>query len=69
MEHITIKDIVKATGGTLLCGDENKEIRDFSIDSRQGNPDTIFVPIIGEKVDAHRFLDSALLINGAAFTS
>ena len=69
MEHITIKDIVKATGGTLLCGDENKEIKDFSIDSRQGNPDTIFVPIIGEKVDAHRFLDSALLINGAAFTS
>lgn len=69
MEHMTIKDILAATGGTLLCGDENKEIREFSIDSRTGNEDSIFVPIIGERVDAHRFIDSALAINGATFTS
>ena len=69
MEHMTIKDILNATGGTLLCGDENKEIREFSIDSRQGSEDSIFVPIIGERVDAHRFIDSALEINGATFTS
>ena len=37
MEGITIKDIVAITGGTLLCGDENKEIKEFAIDSRQGN--------------------------------
>ena len=37
MKGITIKDIVAVTGGVLLCGDENKEIREFSIDSRQGN--------------------------------
>ncbi|MCD8019449.1 MAG: UDP-N-acetylmuramoyl-tripeptide--D-alanyl-D-alanine ligase [Clostridiales bacterium] len=69
MEHMTIKDIVEATGGTLLCGDEQKEIRDFSIDSRVGSEDSIFVPIIGERVDAHRFIESALRINGATFTS
>ncbi|MBQ9156261.1 MAG: UDP-N-acetylmuramoyl-tripeptide--D-alanyl-D-alanine ligase, partial [Eubacterium sp.] len=68
MEGITIKDIVTITGGTLLCGDENKEIREFAIDSRQGNEDSIFVPIIGERVDAHRFIDGALAINGATFT-
>ncbi len=69
MEQITIKDIVQVTGGTLLCGDEKKSIREFSIDSRQGSEDSIFVPIIGERVDAHRFIESALKINGATFTS
>lgn len=69
MEQIRIKDIVKAAGGTLLCGDENKIIKEFSIDSRQGDEDSIFVPIIGERVNAHRFIDSALQINGATFTS
>lgn len=69
MEQITIKDIVQVTGGTLLCGDENKIIREFSIDSRQGSEDSIFVPVIGERVDAHRFIESALKINGATFTA
>lgn len=69
MEQITIKDIVQVTGGTLLCGDEKKSIREFSIDSRQGSEDSIFVPIIGERVDAHRFIENALKINGATFTS
>lgn len=69
MENITIKDIVEATGGVLLCGDANKEIRGFSIDSREGSEDSIFVPIIGERVDAHRFIEGALALNGATFTS
>ncbi len=60
MENVTIKDIVEVTGGVLLCGDENKEIREFSIDSREGSEDSIFVPIIGERVDAHRFIEGAL---------
>lgn len=69
MENITIKEIVEATGGRLLCGDPHKKITQFSIDSRQGDADSIFVPIIGERVDAHRFIDSALARNGATFTS
>ncbi|MCI6858697.1 MAG: UDP-N-acetylmuramoyl-tripeptide--D-alanyl-D-alanine ligase [Eubacterium sp.] len=69
MENITVKEIVEATGGILLCGDDTKVIRSFSIDSRQGDEDSIFVPIIGENVDAHKFIDSALKINGATFTS
>lgn len=52
MENITIKDIVEACSGQLLCGDENKVIKEFSIDSRSGSEDSIFVPIIGERVDA-----------------
>ena len=69
MENITIKDIVEACSGQLLCGDENKGIKEFSIDSRSGSEDSIFVPIIGERVDAHKFIDGALKINGATFTS
>lgn len=68
VENITVKDIIEITGGNLLCGDETKEIKEFSIDSREGNEDSIFVPIIGERVDAHRFIESALKINGATFT-
>ena len=69
MEHMTIKDILEATGGKLLCGQEHTVIRDFSIDSRQGSYDSIFVPIIGERVDAHKFIRDALKINGATFTA
>ena len=54
MENITIKDIVKAAEGQLLCGDENKVIKEFSIDSRSGNEDSIFVPIIGERRSEER---------------
>lgn len=69
MENITIKDIVRVTGGRLLCGEEEKEIKKFSIDSRVGDEDSLFVPIIGEKVDAHKFLLNAIKLNGAALTS
>lgn len=69
MEHVTIADIVEATGGRLLCGNPDMEITGFSIDSRQGQKDYLFVPIIGEKVDAHRFIEGALELNGATLTS
>ena len=68
MEQMTIADIVEATGGKLLCGDPSMEIRGFSIDSREGQKDYLFVPIIGERVDAHRFIENALQINGATLT-
>ena len=69
MENVTLKDILKVTGGRLLCGDENTEIRGFSIDSRQGGDHLLFVPIIGERVDAHRFIGDAVEINAATLTS
>lgn len=70
MEPMKIKEIVEATGGTLLCGSEETRIRSVSINSNEIGADALFVPIIGERVDAHRFLGSAL-DNGAAasFTS
>lgn len=59
MINIKIKDIVEAVDGVLLCGNENQEIEHISIDSRQSKGNDLFVPIIGEKVDAHNFISQA----------
>ena len=59
MENIRIRDIVEAVNGRLLCGDMETSLRHISIDSRTMKGDDLFVPLIGEKADAHRFLSQA----------
>lgn len=66
MLNITVEDIVKAVGGTLLCGDGRQIVEHISIDSRSSRGNDIFVPIIGEKVDAHTFMGQALSVGCAA---
>lgn len=66
MERITVKDIVQATHGRLLCGDEAQVLEHISIDSRTMNGQALFVPLIGERVDAHRFIDQAFAAGAAA---
>lgn len=66
MEQITVNDIIKATGGTLLCGDQGTPIVHLSIDSRTMKGDDLFVPIIGEKVDAHHFISQAFAAGAVA---
>ena len=68
MRPITIKQIVEITGGTLLCGNEMETITDFCIDSRTMETGKLFVPIVGERVDGHRFIESALNQGGATLT-
>lgn len=65
MDHITVRHIVEAVSGTLLCGDADTELKHISIDSRSMRGADLFVPLIGEKSDAHRFLIQAM-DNGAA---
>lgn len=64
MENITVKDIVEATGGKLLCGNEDTVLRNICIDSRALQGDDLFVPFVGEKVDAHKFIPQ-VFENGA----
>lgn len=64
MENITVNDIVTAVGGVLLCGDGNTKTDHISIDSRTMSGNDIFVPLIGEKTDAHLFIAQAVR-NGA----
>ena len=60
MERMTVKDLVKACGGTLLYGREEKEVTRITINSRDVKEGDLFVPLIGERVDAHKFLIQAL---------
>ncbi|MBR6222955.1 MAG: UDP-N-acetylmuramoyl-tripeptide--D-alanyl-D-alanine ligase [Lachnospiraceae bacterium] len=66
MENMTVNDIVKATGGSLLVGALDVPVCDFCIDSRDVKEGDLFVPIIGEKVDGHKFIPD--IINTAAAT-
>ena len=66
MINICIKDIVEATKGKLLCGDEKQQIDHLSIDSRSSQGNDLFIPIIGAKVDAHRFIDGAFSVGCVA---
>lgn len=70
MEHISVKEIAEAVGGRLLAGDSASLVSGISIDSREAGEGSLFVPLIGEKNDAHRFIMTALEQGAAAvFTS
>lgn len=70
MEHMTVKDIVTATEGRLLSGDENTILKKIRLDSRTVEPGDLFVPLIGEKVDAHKFASQVMEASaGAVLTS
>lgn len=68
MKDVTVKQIIEVTNGKLLCGNPETIVEDFNTNSKEVKENTLFVPIIGENVDAHRFIDSALENCGAAFT-
>ena len=64
MEHLTVNEIVEAVNGTLLAGNPDTVIEYICIDSREAHEGGLFVPIIGEKVDAHKFI-AQVFDNGA----
>lgn len=59
MENLTIKELVIATQGKLVLGNENYTVNDVIIDSRKANKNNVFVAIIGENLDGHNFMQSA----------
>lgn len=66
MEQMTVREILEATGGRLLCGPADLQLKNISIDSRSMAGEDLFVPLIGEKVDAHRFIGKAFETGAAA---
>jgi UDP-N-acetylmuramoyl-tripeptide--D-alanyl-D-alanine ligase len=56
----TIDEILKATGGELLCGDKPRGFEKVSIDSRNISPGDLFVAIVGEVHDGHRFANDVV---------
>lgn len=70
MEVLSIKEIAQAVDGKILCGDETIMITSVTTNSKNVESGALFVPIIGEKIDAHNFIEDAYS-NGAiaCFTS
>lgn len=59
-----VYEIIEATKGTLLSGDLDFDIKGFNQDSRKIKPNDMYIPIIGERLDGHAFIQSAF-DNGA----
>ena len=47
MTGITVKELLEATGGNLLHGQEDQHAKHISLDSRKMEGDDLFVPIVG----------------------
>lgn len=60
MKPITVKEILNVTDGELLAGNEDIVICGATTNSRQIKENDLFVPIIGERVDGHLFIENAL---------
>lgn len=52
---LTLKKIAEYCGGRLF-GDGSIEITGFFTDSRKVDPNKMFIPLRGERVDSHRFI-------------
>ncbi len=52
-------EIAEIVGGTVIAGDGKAEISEASTNSKEGDKNTLFVPVIGEHVDAHDFIADA----------
>ena len=63
---MTVSELVSACGGRLLCGDPQSEVTSVTTDSRDVSPGALFVPIRGERVDAHEFIPTAFRSGAAA---
>ena len=59
MKEIRVAELVKAVDGELIYGEEKGIISSVSTNSKEIEEGALFVPIIGERVDAHQFIDMA----------
>lgn len=66
MKSMTVSEIASVIGGKILCGDENTIISNIQYDSRAIKDGSLFVPIKGTRVDAHRFIKDCLSAGAAA---
>ncbi|MBO5917849.1 MAG: UDP-N-acetylmuramoyl-tripeptide--D-alanyl-D-alanine ligase [Oscillospiraceae bacterium] len=62
MEQLTVGEVVRAVGGTLLGAftDENAPVDGVGTDSRTIRPGELFVPLTGERFDGHAYINKAL---------
>ncbi len=61
----TAADLVRLTGGRALASSE-RPIRGAAVDSRLVRPGEVFVALVGERTDGHRYLTAAASAGAAA---
>lgn len=66
MQKLTIEDVLKATNGKIVSGSEETQINGLTTDSRAVSGGKLFVPLVGEKFDAHDFINAAFDLGAAA---
>ena len=59
MREYTVKEIAQIVGGELIAKDGGITVTEFSTNSKEGDATTMFVPVIGERVDGHNFIGDA----------
>lgn len=57
---LDIKELVKATKGKLINGNEGFIPRKYVIDSRNIEENPFFIPIVGENTDGHKYITNAV---------
>ncbi len=60
MEPLYVSEVIKATKGQLVKGDQNFPIKGISIDSRSIKKDDLFIAIKGDNFDGHDFINDAI---------
>ena len=60
MGILTVKEIADMMDGEIIDGDPCITISDYSYNSKEGDSQTLFLPIVGENRDAHDFIPDAL---------
>ena len=58
MKETSVRELIAATGGVPISGSEDAVFSNIVIDSREANKNSLFVPVVGERNDAHKFLEA-----------
>ena len=56
----SIKKLIEKVQVTSISGDTEKEVAQIGFDSREMNPDSLFVAIQGTQSDGHQFIEQAI---------
>lgn len=60
MKPLNLEQIKHAVKGNLICQDPKLLIKGVSTDSRTVKPGELFIPLIGDHLDAHKFIPQAI---------
>jgi len=59
MIALSVSELIRITGGKLLCGTDTGIITDVTTDSRTAHAGTLFIAMCGARVDGHDYVQTA----------